>query len=102
MSERGTFITDYIYCPKCLEIAKSVLLSNDKGMCSIIIPSWQGDGKMLPVIAGTIGGSFPGEGVMEFEVTIVPILEDSVCHSFRIAVMGDEGERIFIINPSKT
>ncbi len=100
MSERGSFVTEYIYCEKCFEIAKKYLLDNRKHLCSIVIPSWE-KGKELTIIAGKIGGGYPGHELIIFTYEIIPKLEKEICHKLRIAVIGESGEDIFIIEPNK-
>lgn len=99
MSERGSFVTEYIYCDKCLEAAKNILIGNEKHLCSQIIDGW-GGAKFMPIIAGKIGGLHPGEELIDFEYTYIPKLEKVLCHNLRIAVLAEEGEQIFIIRPS--
>jgi hypothetical protein len=89
MSERGSFVTEYIYCPKCLEAAKRVLLDRDKGLCSQLIQSWDDDPEKpyLPIIAGKLGGSYSGEELHVMECELGPELVPLLCHSLRIAVI---------------
>lgn len=56
MSQRGSFVTEYIHCDKCFEAAKSVLLSRNKYLCSVVVPHWNPDreGPEMPIIAGEI------------------------------------------------
>jgi len=102
MSERGSFITEYIYCPKCLEVLKGVLLGHEKHLMSIEIPHWNGGVKPLPIIAGKIGGLYSGEELNTFEFEFVPEIKKTICHPIRIAVIADEGERIFKISPNQS
>ena len=93
MSERGSFVTQFIYCSECLEAVKKVLLSDDKYLDSSII-------KNRPIIGGKIGGSYEGEGLTTFELELIPKLEELICHQVRIAVLSDSGgDKIFIVNP---
>jgi len=48
MSERGSFVTEYMYCDKCLEKMKHILIQSDKYLYGRQI----GD---LPIIAGKLG-----------------------------------------------
>lgn len=99
MSERGSFVTEYIYCKKCFEVAKSVLLGNEKYLCSTTIPHWNSEkeGKELPIIAGKIGGLYDQEEIDTFEFEFIPKLKEKLCHSLRIAVLAEIGEKVFII-----
>ncbi len=94
MSERGSFVTQYIYCPDCFEAAKKILLGDGKYLDSTVI-------KDKPIIAGKIGGLYGGDEFTTF-IGIIPDLEKTICHNLRIAVLSDsDGERIFILNPLK-
>ena len=92
MSERGSFTTEFIYCPHCLKAVQKILIGNEKRLNSITIPN-------LPIIAGKVGGSYQGEELTIFELEYIPILEEAICHPMRIAVLADEGEKIFTITP---
>lgn len=102
MSERGSFVTSYIYCAACLAAAKEVLARNSKGLCGQQVESWEGQGKYLPIIAGKVGGSYQGEEIHTFESELIPQLETLICHELRIAVLADSGEdQIFALQPIK-
>ena len=65
MSERGSFATEYCYCDKCFEVLKKYLLDDKKYLCSVQIP-YPSDclnekNEKLPIIAGKLGGAYPGE-----------------------------------------
>ncbi len=100
MSERGSFITEYVYCDKCFRVVKKYLLMNNKYLCSTIIPSWE-EGKVLPIVAGKIGGSYSGEELNVFVYRIQPCLEKEICHKLRIVVLAENGQEIFTILPNK-
>ncbi|HQR21882.1 MAG TPA: hypothetical protein PKV98_13495 [Burkholderiaceae bacterium] len=100
MSERGSFCTEYIYCPVCLSAAKFVLLGREKYLCSTVLPSWDGEGKYLPIIAGKIGGLHGGEEIDSFTGEFIPQLEGLICHPLRIAVLAESGQEILTANPS--
>jgi hypothetical protein len=93
MSERGSFTTEYIYCDRCFNIVKKVLLKRDKFLCSTIIPSWCK--QRLPIVAGKIGGLYAGEELNDMELEYIPELEKRLCHEVRIAVLAENGERLF-------
>lgn len=101
MSERGSFVTEYIYCEKCFEAAKAVLTSREKYLCTATLPSWLDDEKELPIIAGKVGGLYPGEEIHIFAFKFVEELELRICHPLRIAVLAESGEKIFTVKPSK-
>lgn len=100
MSERGSFVTEYICCDKCFEAAKQILYQQTKELCGQVIDSWtdQNDGKM-PIIAGKIGS--PSSEVVFFEINILPKLQDVVCCDLRVAVISESGEFAgFIVEPN--
>lgn len=103
MSERGSFVTEYIYCHECLEAAYEVLGRKDKYLTGIQIPTWDdtsGAVPYLPIIAGKIGGTWPGNEVFTFEEELTVELGRVICHPLRVAVLGEKGERIFTILPT--
>lgn len=99
MSERGSFVTEYVYCPKCFEVLKTVLLGNDKYLKSEVVPSWESD-RRLPIIAGKIGGLYGGEELDEMEHKYGLEIEAGICHPVRLAVLAEDGERIFRFEPT--
>ena len=97
MSERGSFVTEYM-CPKCFEAAKTVLLDNDKYLCSCVIPSWQ-KGNELPIIAGKIGAMYDGGEILSMN-HLTDILAEKICHPVRVAVLCAGGQsEIILVNP---
>jgi len=98
MSERGSFVTEYIYCKKCFEAAKEVLLGKGKYLYSTAIQ--HSDGSEYPIIAGKVGGTSGGEEILIFELDYLPRLEATICHPMRIAVLAESGERVFTVTPS--
>lgn len=94
MSERGSFVTEYIYCDRCFREVKKVLMGKHKYLCSTLVPSWCK--QRLPIVAGKIGGMYAGEELVDMETKYVPAIEKRVCHDVRIAVLAESGERIFV------
>lgn len=93
MSERGTFITEFIYCKECLENAKLALRGNSKELKSIMIPSWANNFNNLPIIAGQIGSGSQGMELLEFEQgPLITLSEFITCndHCIHISVIGEE------------
>ena len=100
MSERGSFVTEYVYCDECFEAAKKVLLGKHKYLCSQVIETYDPLLlKNLNIIAGKIGGSYPSEEIDTFEFEFIPELEKTICHPLRIAVLAEVGEKIFFVEP---
>lgn len=99
MSERGSFCTEYIYCRPCLEVAKAVLVADDKFLKGVVIPGWQGHAD-LPIVAGKIGGLSSGEEIWDFASSYGEEIAAEICHEMRIAVMADSGgSQIFVLRP---
>lgn len=101
MSERGSFVTEYIYCSKCVEAAEAVLGGDDKHLTGFRIPVWRGiaPAEDLPIIAGKIGGFGSGDELEVFRNQLMPELAKRLCHPLRVAVLAEEGEEIFHIYP---
>ena len=102
MSERGSFVTQYIYCDKCLAAAKSVLLRREKYLCSAVIPHWnpEHEGPEMPIIAGKVGGMGAGDELLKFEFEFNEEIAKLICHPMRIAVLAEGGERVFTVTPN--
>ena len=100
MSERGSFVTEYIYCDKCLDAAWRILKGDSKYFKSFLVPGFGYMPSDFPIIAGKIGGFYPGEELHTFEFEIIPKLEAVLCHPLRIAVIGEapNAHKIFEIN----
>lgn len=101
MSERGSFVTEFIYCERCLSEIEKILCHHEKYFHGIKIPHWSEPEKALPIIAGKIGGLYPTEELHVFETLIMPKIAAVICHKLRIAVIADEGEEMFTIYPVK-
>lgn len=101
MSERGSFITSYMYCRKCFEASKVVLLMSTKYLCSVSIPTWDKESTEaeLPIIAGKVGGLYSGEELDTFREELIPALRKVICHPMIIAVLAEKGEEIFFVDP---
>jgi len=101
MSERGSFVTQYIYCVKCAEAAERILGGDSKHLTGFRIPIWRDSPTPtdLPIIAGKIAGLYSGGEIAVFEQEIVPLLSAALCHPLRVAVLAEQGETIFHITP---
>ena len=101
MSERGSFVTEYIGCPRCWAAARQVLLVDHEHYKFFrAFESPPVDGKPLPIIAGKIGGLYFGEELVEFESYWAPELAKVICHPLRVAVLADHGQQIFNVAPA--
>lgn len=99
MSERGSLVTEYIYCSSCFTSAKKVLLSKDKSLCTDTCSSWVPDGEDLPIIAGKLAGSYQGEELVFFETHLAVELAKVICCPLRVAVLAERGHQIFTVQP---
>jgi hypothetical protein len=104
MSERGSFITEYIYCSKCLEHARNILLRDDKELCSQQVLSWESHPQptAIPIIAGKVGSSYKNGEIHLFEDELIPLLVERICHAITIAVLPESGKCEFIIASPKS
>lgn len=101
MSQRGSFVTEYIdCCSDCLNAAKEVLIDNHKYLSSIQLPSWANGETHLPVIAGKLGGMYPGEEIDNFCRDLAPLLAAKIRHPIRIAVLAEIGQEIITVAPT--
>ena len=101
MSERGSFVTEYIYCPQCFAAVRAILCKNDKYLRGVVIPSWTGNGvRELPIIAGKVGGLGSGSELEFFRSDLCVDIAAAVCHPVRVAVLGESGERVFNVFPA--
>lgn len=102
MSERGSFITEYVYCGACALVAAKFFSAygRHKYWCTQQLDSWI-DGERLPVFAGKLGGMYSGAELHDFEDGWGPELQAVICHPMRIAVLADGGERIYRLRPGE-
>lgn len=101
MSERGSFVTEFIYCPKCLDACRKLFYHDKSNVYSapILLTNDSGAIKDLPIVAGLIKSSFPTGELIIMEFDLIPLLETEICHSVRICVLAEQGEQIFTAKP---
>lgn len=97
MSERGSFVTQFVYCHKCFESLKPILALNGKFLRGVVIPRWDGPlsarGDIeLPIIAGKIGDTYPGGERITLGVQMRKEIETAICHQVMIALIPDGAE----------
>lgn len=101
MSERGSFVTEWMYCDRCFRCVKEVLEQSEKHLTGIAIP-WPHDNNLeMPIVAGRIGGLYQGEEIDAMKELITDQLEPILCHAVRIAVLSEQDEVILVANPSR-
>ncbi|MDO8671226.1 MAG: hypothetical protein Q7O66_07315 [Dehalococcoidia bacterium] len=97
MSERGSFVTEYMGCDECFRRMRVVLEKNGKFLKGVVIPPWEGyPGAFLPILVGKIGGGYPGE---EWYYIMCELFtkENAPCHPVRIAVLTEAPEEQCIL-----
>lgn len=97
MSQRGSFVTEFIFCPKCLDAAKKILVDSHKYLYSDQLTI---HGSSLPIVGGKVGDTRSDGELREFEHELIPALEAKICHPMRVAVLAEDGERIFYAVPN--
>ncbi len=106
MSDRGSFVTEYIYCRDCLAVARDVLCRSEKywdGSPVECTTSMNGD-EPYPIIAGKVGsGGGWAEEVYELENDLMPEMAKRVCHPIRIAIIPEtkDSEKIVTVYPEQ-
>jgi hypothetical protein len=90
MSERGSFVTEFIYCEHCLHGAKQVLAVDTRQLVGHVLPN-------MPIIAGRVRSIYP-EGELDYMAQeIIPQLESVLCHKIRIVVIGETLYEIWLV-----
>jgi hypothetical protein len=90
MSERATYITNYIFCRKCLTELESVLPLNQR---------WK-DSHDFGYISGILKAYYPGEEYQLFEETYLDeLILRNLCHEIQIALIPeDSNPTIYLLN----
>ncbi len=97
MSERGSFITEFIYCHACLDAVRAALLSAKEFVYQHQLCI---EGHLLPIVAGRIRGAYSGQELVDFEFVCMPELEQRLCHPVRFAVFSDAGgQAMYLVVP---
>jgi hypothetical protein len=87
MSERGSFVTGYLFCKQCEQILFEALCTEpDKFLCAARVPAWPESGMtVLPIIAGKVGGLY----TVDDSELMNRLQHVSVCHEVHFAVLLD-------------
>lgn len=95
MSERGTWVTEHIYCQQCVDRFQEFLI--DSG-CGTNGEKYWSYVKLSPwSFAGRISGLYSGEELHDWD-SIAEDLGKVLCHPVRVAVISDTaGEKIYKI-----
>lgn len=96
MSDRSSFITEFIHCDRCLEAAKRVLMApNEVLRCAQQLMDVE-RGTLLPVIVGMTKTTLRGGALIEMDRLTLE-LHPLLCHPLRIAVLDEWGQQILIV-----
>lgn len=97
MSERGSFVTQWMDCRQCCEAVCEVL----ENEAVIFDPLNWSAGQIPPrIIAGFVGGSAPDEQFREFAEYLAGPLADRLCHPVRFAILSEaRGSRVYRVRP---
>lgn len=89
MSDRGSFCTEWMYCPECFAAVKPILVDGDN--------RWTMQGHV--VIEGRMIAGFYGAELWWFEEYVAPELEKVACHKVKIAILAEKGSHIHTVQP---
>jgi len=94
MSDRGTYITDFIYCSKCLFIVESAFKRQNFNFNGC-----EKFGLGSGFCYGRISGLYSGEEIDIFENEILPEIENNLCHKVRICIFPEATDfKVYKIN----
>lgn len=110
MSERGSLITEYIYCMNCYKAIKKVLddsplteyranfAYNKMVVVTDYCAQFDDDGE-LPILAYKISESFSGGELVRFSSEVAPEIGKVICHPVRVAVMAEDRPEVYLVTP---
>ena len=92
MSERGSFVTEYMSCPECRKnVIRILTADNGKSFKAQQIEHWSNKEPYLPILAGKVGSSYTNGEVEEF-INQNEGLSDAICHSLTVTIIADSGD----------
>lgn len=96
MSERSSFVTEYIHCPECAAAVKAAFLvpPRDKWLCANVIKI--APDNEMPIVAGKIGGGYPGEELLDMQTFFKEHICEKLCHTVHVAMLLDSGTKVFM------
>lgn len=94
MSNMGSFATSVIYCPRCLSVAICHIHSESTRI-------YQSKQSGQSIVTGVTKDNIPENEYRAFE-EIAETLRKECCHSIRLALMTEEGDTIFQIDPDRS
>lgn len=99
MSERGTWVTEHIYCAECVVRFQQWLDDTHCGNDGSKYWSYVKNGEWS--FAGKISGLYSGEEIHDWD-GFEEDLKKLLCHPMRIAVLAGEDEKIYNIGGERT
>src|SRR6186713_2299273 len=97
MSERGSFVSEYIYCKKCFSAVFDVLKNDKSG--HIDSPMRVGS---FPIVAGKLSGMAHADALYNFNDFVLPKISDAICHDVKIALFPEGHSGVILtIKPSQ-
>lgn len=90
MSDRGSFLTEFMYCPKCTHaVGKALNLGYVNG--ARVTPHRLGVNPDCAAYAGRVSSSYINGEVDEVRGVFDRFLPDGPCHKVRVVVLTDGG-----------
>jgi len=91
MGERGSFITEFIYCRQCFEAVEDALITDDKRLQGCVVREGH-------IIGGYVKHSWPGGGYEPLQMAF-DNAKSLPCHDVRIAIHNDDNTTsVYIVN----
>jgi hypothetical protein len=98
MSQRGSFVTEYLDCRQCYESCREILCAKEKYLYGVEVCPGTEEGMAAPIIAGKIGGLYGTEEIIAMETEIGPRISGAIAgrpecegHTVRVAVLAEAG-----------
>lgn len=98
MSERGSFITQYVYCGKCWRALLAALPSPTKWLAARPIVGYNNN-EEIEILAGKIGGTSTEDILYELEAYLAGIASKLCCPLEVVAVTDDSRYIVYTVKP---
>ena len=101
MSERGSFVTEYMYCHNCFLKMQAVLERHLQFITYPVNTRINDSGEEVKeptsIIAGKTRGTSSNEVINEFQYCIFD-KDNAPCHPVRFCVIDEDDQKLFIVN----
>lgn len=97
MSERGSFVTEYIYNESDYKIIRKALDKNSKYLCISPPAYWDYKENEMPIVSGKVGESACGMEWLTIASALVGVKTE---YDIRIVIMEDIGDILLLIKTS--